>query len=166
MPVITGNTLDFFSHSAEQTRRLGWRLGRLVEPGDIVLLRGPLGAGKTQFAQGIARGLGVEQVVRSPTYTLVSVYDGDRMRLYHVDLYRVEGDADIATVGVEEYVAYEDGVVVVEWPDRAREWLPAEALTVELQHVDETKRRMIITATGERYEDLLLSFKEVAFGVK
>lgn len=166
MPVITGNTLDFFSHSVEQTRRLGWRLGRLVEPGDIVLLRGPLGAGKTQFAQGIARGLGVERVVRSPSYTLVSVYDGDRMRFYHVDLYRVESDADIATVGVEEYVAYEDGVVVVEWPDRAREWLPAEALSVELQHVDETKRRMIITATGERYEDLLLSFKEAAFGVK
>lgn len=166
MPVITGNTLDFFSHSAEQTRRLGWRLGRLAEPGDIVLLRGPLGAGKTQFAQGIARGLGVDRVVRSPTYTLVSVYDGDQMRLYHVDLYRVEDDADIATVGVEEYIAYEDGVVVVEWPDRGREWLPTEALSVELEHVDETKRRIIITATGERYKDLLLTFKEAAFGVK
>lgn len=166
MPVITGKTLDFFSHSSNQTQRLGWRLGRLVKPGDTILLRGPLGAGKTQFAQGIARGVGVEQVVRSPTYTLVSVYQGDTMQLYHIDLYRVEGDADIATVGVEEYFEYEDGVVVVEWPDRGRNWLPAEALSVELEHVDETKRRVIITATGRRYEDLLQAFKEAAFGVR
>lgn len=166
MPVIRGNTLDFFSHSPEQTRRLGLRLGRLLEPGDVVLLSGPLGAGKTRLAQGIAGGLGVTGTVRSPSYTLVSVYDGDTMRMYHIDLYRLEGDADLATVGVDEYVDDDTAVVVVEWPDRGPAWLPDEALSIHLEHVDETKRRVIVDATGERYEELLRAFKHAAFGVE
>lgn len=171
MVLITGKTLDFFSHSAAQTQRLGVRLGKLVEPGDTIFLSGPLGSGKTTFAQGIARGVGVDRVVRSPTYTLVSEYEGTRMPMYHIDLYRVEGDEALATIGIEEYFdrdAQERGVVVVEWPEHAqgaRMTLPEEALTIRLEHVDETKRRVIIDATGDRYERLLLAFKQAAFGV-
>ncbi len=164
MATFRGNTLDFFSHSPEQTRRLGARLGQLLQPGDLILISGPLGAGKTLFVQGIAEGLGVREHVRSPTFTLVNEYHSGRIPLYHVDLYRLNGHADLATVGVEEYLERADGVVVVEWPERAPAWFPLAALHVRLEHVDDQKRRVVMEGKGERYKALVRAFKRSAFG--
>ncbi|HBY99573.1 MAG: tRNA (adenosine(37)-N6)-threonylcarbamoyltransferase complex ATPase subunit type 1 TsaE [Ardenticatenaceae bacterium] len=164
MAVITGNTLDFFSHSPQQTRRIGQRLSRLLRPGDVVLLSGPLGSGKTHLAQGIGAGLGIETPIRSPTFTLINEYHEGCIPLYHVDLYRLHGDAEVATIGLEEPFEADDGVIVVEWPEHAPGWMPLEALFVTMRHVDVTKRGIAISASGERYERLLLDFKRSAFG--
>ena len=163
MAVMKGSALDFFSHSPAQTRRFGAHLGALVEPGDVVLLHGDLGAGKTHFAQGIAEGLGITEPVRSPTFTLINEYDEGRIPLYHIDLYRLEGDEDIATIGIEEYFDA-DGLVVVEWPEKGEHWLPEDALHLFLTHFDERRRSLRVEAGGPRAEALLRAYRAHVFG--
>ena len=149
--------LDLISHGAQHTHRLGARLGALLEPGDVLLLDGALGAGKTVFAQGVAAGLGVDEPVTSPTFTLIHEYQG-RLPLYHVDLYRVGGDGEAAALGLEDYF-YADGVTLVEWSDRAASILPAAHLLVSLRAVAATKRAIRMLPRGRRYADLLARFK-------
>lgn len=163
-PIVTGSSLDFISHSAEQTRRIGERLGRLLRPGDLVCLQGDLGSGKTCMAQGIGRGLGVALPITSPTFIIVNEYVlPDRLhRLYHIDLYRVESIAEACATGLEEYF-YGDGYCVVEWAERAREILPAERLWITLHYLDESKRRLRLDVSGTRYEQLLLEFRQQTF---
>jgi len=158
-----GGALDFISHGAAQTQRLGSRLGELLEAGDVILLEGGLGAGKTVLHQGIAQGLGVEDPVTSHTFTLIHEYAG-RLPLYHVDLYRLADDADAAAIGLEEYI-YGDGVTVVEWPDRAGGLLPDDHLTVLLSPIAETKRALRLTPLGQRYTRLVTRFKREVFGL-
>lgn len=165
MPVTKGHEIEFFSHSPAQTRRLGNHLGRLVEPGDVVLLYGDLGAGKTHFTQGIAQGLGITDTVRSPTFTLVNEYEEGRIPLYHVDLYRLDSDAAIATIGLDEYFDA-GGVVVVEWPEKGRAWLPAEALHINLRTVGDLRRAFHLHATGPRAEALLHAYKSHTFATR
>jgi tRNA threonylcarbamoyladenosine biosynthesis protein TsaE len=158
--------LDFISHSAAQTHRLGARLGELLQAGDVLLLEGDLGAGKTVFAQGVAAGLGIDDPVTSPTFTLIHEYEG-RLPLYHVDLYRLAGDADAAAIGLEEYL-WGEGVTLIEWPDRAGGLLPAERLEIALRPVAreaDSKRAIRLTPSGERYARLVDDFKRQAFGV-
>jgi tRNA threonylcarbamoyladenosine biosynthesis protein TsaE len=159
----TGGTIDFISHGAAQTQRLGARLGELLEPGDVLLLEGDLGAGKTVLAQGLAQGLAIEDPVTSPTFTLIHEYEG-RLPFYHVDLYRLAGDADAAAIGLEEYL-YGDGVTVIEWPDRAGRLLPREHLAIALRPIAETKRALRLTPRGARYDALVTRFKREAFGL-
>jgi tRNA threonylcarbamoyladenosine biosynthesis protein TsaE len=156
-------TLDFISHSAEQTHRLGARLGELLEPGDILLLGGELGAGKTVFAQGVAAGLGVDEPVTSPTFTLIHEHAG-RVPFYHVDLYRITGSAEAADLGLEDYL-YGDGVTLVEWGERAAGLLPAARLEITLKPIAETKRAVRMLPRGERFVALLTTFKHTAFGL-
>ncbi len=104
------------SASASQTHRLGALLGGLLRPGDVVLLEGPLGAGKTALTQGIGAGLGVRETINSPTFTLLKEYTG-RLPLHHFDLYRIEDPEELFTLGFEDYFSG-DGVCVVEWADR------------------------------------------------
>ena len=163
MSEITGGALDFISHGAAQTQRLGARLGELLDAGSVVLLEGGLGAGKTVLAQGIAQGLGIDDPVTSPTFTLIHEYAG-RLPLYHVDLYRLAGDADAAAIGLEEYV-YGDGVTVIEWPDRAGTLLPTDHLSVALRPIAETKRALRFTPRGARYGELVTRFKREVFGL-
>ncbi len=154
--------IDVISHSLDQTRRIGMRLAGLLEPGDVVLLAGPFGAGKTSLTQGIARGLGVDSAyVTSPTFTLINEYGG-RLPLYHVDLYRLTSEAQAADLGLIEYLEG-DGVTVVEWPERAPDLVPADHLTVHLSEIAETKRALRFEATGARYVDMLDRFKHQAF---
>ena len=145
--------LEVVTHSPRETQRLGRHLGELAEPGDLYLLTGPLGAGKTTLIQGIAEGLGVPDPVRSPTFVLMARYRG-RFPLYHLDLYRVEDLAEVLDLGLEEYLEG-DGLLVVEWADRAREVFPADHLHIALEPTGEQERRLTLRAEGERYRTLL-----------
>ncbi|MGO9872362.1 MAG: tRNA (adenosine(37)-N6)-threonylcarbamoyltransferase complex ATPase subunit type 1 TsaE [Acidimicrobiia bacterium] len=116
--------------SPDATRAVAAALGELLVAGDLVLLVGDLGAGKTAFAQGLARGLGVDEPVTSPTFTIVQEYQG-RLRLAHVDVYRLDRVQDLYDVGFEEFV--DDGVTVVEWGDLVEQVVPAEHLVVRIE---------------------------------
>jgi tRNA threonylcarbamoyladenosine biosynthesis protein TsaE len=130
---------------AGQMVELGVRLGRRLRRGDVVLLHGDLGAGKTTLAQGIARGLGVAGPVQSPTFTLVAEYDarladGTPARLYHLDLYRLTDPEELDTFGYESYLAPADGVTLVEWPERAADRLPDAYLLISIMHDGPARR--------------------------
>ena len=147
------------SHSSLHTERIGERLARLARPGDVLALWGELGAGKTQLTKGVAAGLGLDGgVVSSPTFIILHEHYGGRLPLFHLDLYRLEGQ-DLGTTGWEE-VLEGQGITVIEWPDRAGDDLPSDRVDVHLEHIAETKRRVVLSATGERSADLLKGFHE------
>ncbi len=159
--------LDFISHSPNQTERIGFRLGHLLQAGDLILLSGQLGAGKTHLIKGIARGLGYDGPVTSPTFVLINEYRADvahgRLLIYHVDLYRVSGVTELTTIGLDE-LWLSEGVCLIEWPERAAAALPSEHLHIVLSHISETKRRIRLMPRGLRYRELLTTFKEETFG--
>ncbi len=107
----------YISHSPAETEQLGEQIGRTVGAGQVIGLSGDLGAGKTQFVRGLARGLGITARVHSPTFTLVNEYGGGRLKLYHLDLYRLETPEQIRSAGIEEFLS-SDGVAVIEWAER------------------------------------------------
>jgi tRNA threonylcarbamoyladenosine biosynthesis protein TsaE len=167
MPILDQNTLDIISHSVEQTRRLGHRLGQLLQPGDVICLEGDLGTGKTCLAQGIGVGLGIQQPITSPSFTLVLEYRAGpgRAPLYHIDLFRLdEAVAEALAFGLEEYL-YGDGVCLIEWAERAAPIVPAERLWITFRHLQATKRSLLLHAVGARYEQVLRSFRQTAFGL-
>jgi tRNA threonylcarbamoyladenosine biosynthesis protein TsaE len=166
-PILDAHSIECPSHSPEQTQRLGVRLGELLRAGDLVCLEGTLGAGKTSLAQGIGRGCGVAESLISPTFTLIHEYQRpqDDLRLYHVDLYRVSGAQEALGLGLGDYVDDELAITLIEWPERARELLPQEKLWIVLRHVEVHKRILLLSACGERYEELLREFRKRAFGV-
>ena len=125
----------------EQTQEAGRAIGEQAQPGDIFLLTGPLGAGKTCLTQGVAQGLGVSGYVRSPTFVLTSRYQG-RLTLYHLDLYRINSPEEAWDLGLDEQL-FGDGICVVEWADRAAQIFPPGSLWTELDHVDAGDRRSI-----------------------
>lgn len=143
---------SFESLSPAETRRLGRRLARLLRPGDVVLLQGELGAGKTCFAQGIGSGLRVKEPVKSSSFVLVNEYSG-RLHVYHADLFRLEDPLEVFELGLEENAA--DGLLLVEWPDRAPQEMPPEHLIVRFESTGSTSRRITYEARGYRYEQLL-----------
>ncbi len=166
-------TLDFVSESSAQTQNVGQQLGKLVSAGDLLLLDGQLGTGKTTFTQGLALGMNVAEVVNSPTFTLLKEYRGMRsevsngsrnakplgLALYHFDLYRLDEPEEIFDLGFEDYF-YGSGVSVVEWADKAELLWPVERLYIRLQSLDETKRQLTFTATGAHYCELLQQFQK------
>jgi tRNA threonylcarbamoyladenosine biosynthesis protein TsaE len=137
----------FISHSPDETIALGERLGRELRSGQVIGLCGELGAGKTQYVKGVARGLGSGARVHSPTFALVNVYAGGRLRLYHLDLYRLETPEQIRSAGLEEYLA-PVGVTVIEWAERlwpADQSTTAPAMTmVKFETLSERERRITI----------------------
>lgn len=130
-----------------ETRSIGERLGELLETGDVVLLQGELGAGKTTFVQGIARGLGFGGSVSSKSFVLLGEYAG-RVKLYHADLYRLDDPDQVLDLALEEIAA--DGVLVVEWPERAEGALPEDHILVRFEVTDEDHRAIRFEACGER----------------
>ena len=164
--ILDENCLDFISHSEAQTRRLGARLGRLLQSGDIICLEGELGVGKTRFIQGVGRGMGMAEPLTSPTFTLVKEYRtaDPFLTLYHIDLYRIEKPAETHTFGLEEYL-YGEGVCLIEWAEKVKELLPAARLWITMRHLSESKRAILMQASGPRYKTLLQEFKRQAFGV-
>ena len=165
-PILDEHTLEFVSRSPEQTRRLGARLGALLQGGDVICLEGPLGSGKTCLAQGIGGGWGVGRTLISPTFVLVREYarPGESVRLHHVDLYRISGVDEALGLGVDELLGDARAVCVIEWAERARPLMPPEHLWVRLELTDWTRRALQFVAQGERHTALLQEFRRVAFG--
>lgn len=164
MPILDERTLEFLSHSPQQTQRIGVRLGELLPPYCVLLLQGDLGAGKTTLAQGIARGWGSLDVVTSPTFVLINEYRrADGQKLYHVDAFRLSGSQEAEALGLEELFLNE-GPVMVEWPNRIEQILPDRYLRIELHWAEESRRNLQIHAVGAEYEALLRDFRKSAFG--
>jgi tRNA threonylcarbamoyladenosine biosynthesis protein TsaE len=130
------------SHSPDETGALGEILGRAACHGQVIALSGELGAGKTQLVKGIARGLGVTMRVHSPTFTLVNEYGGGRLKLFHLDLYRLESTAQILAAGLGEFLE-PDGVSVIEWADKWDVLAVEKIKKVKIEILDETGRRII-----------------------
>lgn len=139
--------MNVVSRSAQETQALGARLGRRLGPGDVVACIGPLGAGKTCFLQGLARGLGVTTDVTSPTFVLVNQYRG-RLPVYHVDAYRIGSLTELVDLGLEEML-HGQGVTVVEWADKLLPLLPARTVTVTIAGLGDELREIELAGPAE-----------------
>ena len=132
------------SHSAAETLAFGRQLAATLQPGDVLALVGDLGAGKTCLVKGLAAGLGIAQVVTSPTFTLIHEYTGGRYPLAHVDLYRLESPAAAVAIGIEDYLGG-PGITVIEWAERIESLLPVGTKRIRLTAVDEQTRHIEVT---------------------
>lgn len=143
----------FYVNSLEETTKIGFLLGKLVQPSDVICLTGDLGTGKTHITKGIAKGLGIEEHITSPTFTIVNEYDSGRLKFYHFDVYRVSDPDEIYAIGFDEYI-FSDGVSVIEWANYIEEILPKEFLHIYIEKdlsKGENFRKITITPYGERY---------------
>ena len=150
------DAVSFESRGPEDTRVLGERLGRRLQPGDVVLLSGELGAGKTVFVQGMARGAGYEGAVSSKSFVLLGEYPG-RVKLYHADLYRLEAPEQVEDLALDEICA--DGALVVEWPERAGAVLPEQHLIVRFEVTGEDTRTIGAEPHGARARELVQALR-------
>jgi tRNA threonylcarbamoyladenosine biosynthesis protein TsaE len=125
----------------------GTRLGRQITPPLVITLEGDLGAGKTTLARAICVGYGVREEVTSPTFAIVHVYDAPKSPVYHIDLFRIDGTRDLQNIGWDDIVQG-DALLLIEWPQRARELLPSDHIPIELQHVDGYPQRRVLYAGG------------------
>ena len=151
--------MEKLSLSVNQTLKLGKKIARNLAPGDIILLSGSLGAGKTVLAKGIAQGLGINKNdVVSPTFVLLRVYSGKHL-LQHFDFYRIKSPQDILALGLQEYL-YADAVTVIEWPERLKYLLPKEFLKIKLISKAKQQRHFKFMAKGSRYKELLEKIHE------
>lgn len=154
----------------EETEAVASRLAPLLGAGDVLCLRGDLGAGKTTFTRGLVRALGSPALVSSPTFTLIHEYHGGTLLVFHIDAYRLRGPGELADLGFDEYLE-QGGVTVIEWPERIEEALPPERLDVHLEETGEDdeqqqqRRRIRILPRGARWADLPMRWAEEARGV-
>ena len=145
--------MEYMTNAPEETEALGEKLGKLLRPGTVLAYLGDLGAGKTAFTRGLARGLGCRETVTSPTYTIVNEYLGGRLPLFHFDMYRLASSDDLWDIGWEDYLDRQ-GVCAVEWSENVPEAMTG-ALTVRIEKLGDTVRRMTIDG-GAEYADLSL----------
>ena len=151
--------IELFTNEVSMTQNLGFYLGEMLEPGDIILLSGELGSGKTQFTKGIARGLMSEQEPRSPTFVLLAKYKG-RMDIYHADLYRLDnGYPEVFDIGLDE-VMHSNGVTIVEWAEKAFNNFLEDHLWVHFEVIEYDHRKIRLYPKGRRYEQLLIHFSD------
>lgn len=135
------------SRSAKETRAIGQQLATVLKAGDVVLLDGDLGAGKSELARGVARGLGIDGAVPSPSFTILNAYDEGRIPLYHFDWYRIEDANEIYEMGMEEQLGG-DGIALIEWSEKAEECLPAKRLRISICTIDENTRELCFSPEG------------------
>lgn len=156
------NSWKLFTHSPEETRELGRSIGESALPGDIYLLVGNLGTGKTCLTQGIAWGLGIEEYTLSPSFVIMRELYG-RLPLYHMDFYRLDNIAEIADLGLDDYL-YGNGVCVIEWAEKGLNILPDDHLLVKIDYISDTERSLEMRPEGERYVKLLENVKKSVTG--
>jgi tRNA threonylcarbamoyladenosine biosynthesis protein TsaE len=137
------NKIDIITNNEKESKKLGYKLAKALPNGSVVCLLGDLGAGKTTLVRGVAEGLNIKEVVQSPTFNIMKIYlKGDRP-LIHIDAYRL---ADIDTdIGLDEYIGYETGITMIEWPMYIERFIPKDAVYVELSHLGEDKRKISIS---------------------
>ncbi len=166
VPIIREDELNIISHSPAQTQRLGARLGALLKPGHIICLSGDMGAGKTVFASGIGVGWGARQPLTSPTFALVHTHSrlSDELKLYHMDCYRLSSALEVDALGLDDIIEGE-GPVIFEWPERIYETLPEERLWIEFGVLEQTRRNLVFEGLGASHTDLVMRFREEAFGI-
>lgn len=147
-------TIEILSENTQQTENIASNIGASLRQGDVLALSGELGAGKTCFTGGLARGLGVDEKYRitSPTFTLINEYPG-RFRLYHFDIYRINDYSEFEDLGYEEYF-YGNGVVVIEWAEKISRILPPDTLFIKFEYIDENKRKIIVKGPEFRLKEL------------
>ena len=133
----------FHTKSSIETISLGEKIGSLLKPGDILAMTGTLAAGKTTITKGIAKSLGVKGNITSPTFCLVSEYEGEKMPLYHMDVYRLEGEEDFVNLGVEDML-YGNGVCIIEWSEKVKKELPQKSILVEITPQEDGSRKIKI----------------------
>ena len=151
------------TNSPAETRALGFQLAAMLRPGDVLLLLGDLGAGKSELTRGIARGLGVTSPVASPSFTILNVYDEGRIPLYHFDWYRLNSAEELFEMGMDEYLGG-DGVAVVEWPSRCPEAVPEKYLEVRIDPLDDCAREIALIPRGGFRELSLEAMENEAAG--
>ncbi len=149
------NRIVVETESSDETAGVGAKIGIELGAGDVLMLLGDLGVGKTVFAGGVAAGLGVAGSVSSPTYTLIAEYRDGRLPFYHVDLFRLQDIDPFQELGIEEYLR-SDGVAAIEWPDPIRSRWPGDYLAVRLEHLGGDDRRLTIEGTGSQSDGLIL----------
>ena len=136
--------MEFYTASAQETEQLGQRLGQRLKPGAVIAYSGDLGAGKTAFTRGLARGLGIEDPITSPTYTIVNEYTGGRLPLFHFDMYRLGSSDELFDIGWEDYVN-RGSVCAVEWSENVEDAFYGDEVVVRFEKLGPTTRRIIIT---------------------
>ena len=153
------NQLELISHSPEQTQKFGTRIGELALPGDIFLLVGSLGAGKTCLTQGIAWGLDIKEYAASPSFIIVRELYG-RLPLYHIDLYRLEHIDEITELGLDDYL-YGSGICVVEWAERGLGVLPKKHLLIQISYISDNERSFQLKPSGKHYLEIAKELKNI-----
>lgn len=137
------------SLSEKQTQRLGFALGACLRAGDVVLLYGEMGAGKSVLTRAAARGMGVTGPVPSPTFTILNIHEGRALRLYHFDLYRLEDEDALYEMGLDEFIPARDGAALIEWPQMAEGAMPPDALRIDIRYaMDGEAREITMTPMG------------------
>lgn len=154
--------MEITSHSPQQTQRIGSQLGELAQAGDVFLLVGELGVGKTCLAQGIAWGLGIDDYATSPSFVLIREYQG-RLPLYHIDFYRLDSIKEVIELGLEDYL-YGSGLCVVEWAEKGLDVLPEEHLLIRIEYLSENERKLYLEPSGERYREMLCQLSQKVAG--
>ncbi len=163
MPILDAHTLDFFSRSPEQTRRIGMRLGSALRPGDVICLQGDLGAGKTTFVQGLAQGWGTLDSVSSPTFIIVNLYRrADGAQLFHMDAYRLDSTSEAEELDLESMLT--QGPLLIEWPERIQGLIPPDRIWLEMEYLADEHRQMRFKSRGKRYDTLLAELRHTLFG--
>lgn len=137
------------SKSYSETIELGEKVGKLLEKGMILALKGDLAGGKTTFTKGIGKALNIKRVINSPTFTILKVYEGD-MTLYHIDAYRLENNS--YDLGLDEYE--DEGIMVIEWPEYYMDFLPKEYLEVDFKYIDDDTREITFVSHGDKYKKI------------
>ena len=145
--------MEFEIYNVDDTTKLGIKLGKLLNAGDIVCLTGDLGVGKTHITKGIAQGLGINDTITSPTFTIVNEYEGGRLKLNHFDVYRVNDPDEIYAIGFDDYI-FSDAASIIEWANYIEEILPDNLLHIKIEKnlsKGENYRKITLTPYGERY---------------
>ena len=137
------------SNSFNETIALGEKIGKLLDEGSVIALKGDLAGGKTTFTKGIGKALNIKQVINSPTFTILKIYEGDK-KLFHIDAYRLENN--FYDLGLEEYE--DEGIMVIEWPEYYQDFLPKEYLEITFKYVDDDTREIEFIPHGKKYEKI------------